>query len=175
MSVHAFVDESTHRGYLIAAAVVLPDDLAQARKTISGLILPRQRRIHFKKESDARRRQIIRAIVELGVEILVYDASDQPNARAGRRACLDRLVDDLAARSAHLLVLERDDSVVEADRRFLYEKVHAVGCADRLSYRHQRAHEECLLSIPDAAAWSWAKGGDWRSAIHPIVSKVHRL
>lgn len=47
MSPHVFVDETKQRGYLVVAVVVPPTDLARCRKAVRGLILPRQRRIHF--------------------------------------------------------------------------------------------------------------------------------
>ncbi|GGM32547.1 hypothetical protein GCM10011608_16360 [Micromonospora sonchi] len=40
----------------------------------------------------------------------------------------------------------------KADRRVLYEEPHRAGLSDRLRYDHLRAHEECLLAIPDAPA-----------------------
>jgi len=56
---HIFVDETKDRGYLIAASVVLPRDLQPARAALRALLLPGQRRIHFTKEKDPRRRAIL--------------------------------------------------------------------------------------------------------------------
>jgi hypothetical protein len=128
---HVFVDETQDRGYLLAAAAVLPSSLVSARRTVRQLILPRQRRIHFFKESDGRRKQI--------------------------------------------LVLERDDSLVAADRRVLYQQVQGQGLGGRLRYDHLRARDECLLIIPDAVAWSWARGGLWRKIVKPLVTGVRQV
>jgi hypothetical protein len=49
------------------------------------------------------------------------------------------------------------------------------GCRDTLRYMHKRANEEPLLAIPDAVAWSWAKGGHWRRRVTGIVADVVRL
>jgi hypothetical protein len=64
---------------------------------------------------------------------------------------------------------------MDFDKRLLYQQVRAAGVADTLRYDHMRAHEECLLAIPDAVAWCWAKGGRWRTKIQPIVSEVRRV
>ncbi|SBT63129.1 hypothetical protein GA0070622_0072 [Micromonospora sediminicola] len=45
----------------------------------------------------------------------------------------------------------------------------------RLRYDQLRAHEECLLAIPDALAWCWAKGGRWRNSIRRMVSESRQV
>ncbi|RKR88929.1 hypothetical protein BDK92_3262 [Micromonospora pisi] len=170
-----FVDETKQRGLLVAAAVVLPADLAPARQAIQRLVLPGQRRIHFHKESDARRRQILAAVVELGVRAVVYDATGQRNTKAARDACLVELVADLAKINAARLVLERDDSTLDADRQLLFRQVRMAGMVEPLRYYHLRAHEEELLAIPDAVAWCWAKGGRWRATVNQIVTDVREV
>jgi hypothetical protein len=64
---------------------------------------------------------------------------------------------------------------MEADRRWLYQRVREAGCTETLRYRHLRAHEEPLLAIPDAVAWCWAKGGEWRSRVEPLVEHVREV
>jgi hypothetical protein len=172
VSGHVFVDETKDRGYFVAAAALLPSDLVGARQIIRGLILPRQRRIHFFKENDPRRNKILAAIAALGVQAVIYDGSAAANEKDARRACLAELVADLAKTSARRLVIERDDSVIEFDKRLLYQHVRAAGVADDFRYDHMRAHEECLLAIPDAIAWCWARGGQWRLKVKSIVTEV---
>jgi hypothetical protein len=72
------------------------------------------------------------------------------------------------------LVLELDESVLQSDRRIIGERLAKANCHD-LRYEHQRAHEEGLLAIPDAVAWCWAKGGNWRKAAEDIVTEVVTL
>lgn len=171
MTIHAFVDESKARGFLLAAALIVPGDLGQARKQVGALRLPGQRRVHFTTERPARRKVIISAMADIDVSVWVYDASACRDQRQAREACLRQLVTDLAAASAQMLVLEQDDSLVDADRRLLYGLVREHGC-DTLRYEHKRAHEECLLAIPDAVAWCWAKGGTWQNRARLLVSKT---
>jgi len=54
-----FVDESKKQDYLLVAAVIIPGDLALARKTVRGLHKPGQRRLHMVKESPARQHTIL--------------------------------------------------------------------------------------------------------------------
>lgn len=169
---HVFVDETKNQGYWIAAAVILPPDVAAVRRTVNGLCQPGQRRIHFTKEKDARRRKIVTALVATGARVEIYDAS-ACHARLARTRCLEALTEALAARGRVRLVIERDDSVLTHDKRVLFDHVRKTG-AD-MEYQFLRAHEECLLAIPDAVAWCWAKGGAWKQSVRPMVERVHRL
>lgn len=175
MNAHVFVDETKERGLLVAAAVVLPADLVAARRTIRDLILPGQRRIHFHKEKDDRRRQIIAAVATLSAHAVIFDARDHRNARMAREACLVDLVEHAAKINAARLVLERDDSTFQADRRLLFEQVRRSGLSGALRYDHLRAHEECLLAIPDAVAWCWAKGGRWKTSVQRLVRESRQV
>lgn len=42
------VDESKQRNYLLVAAVVMPGDLAGARRALHALVMPGQRLLHMK-------------------------------------------------------------------------------------------------------------------------------
>ncbi|MEU1752479.1 hypothetical protein ABZ436_07475 [Micromonospora matsumotoense] len=175
MDGHVFVDETKDRGLLVVAAVVLPSDLAAARRTIRSLILPGQRRIHFHKERDDRRRQIIDAIATLSAQAVIFDATHHHNARAARDACLVELVEHSAKINAARLILERDDSTFRADQRLLFEQTRRAGLSSIFRYEQLRAHEECLLAIPDALAWCWAKGGRWRNSVRRMVSESRQV
>lgn len=173
MSGHLFVDETKGHSYVMVAAIMSPDDLQIARKQLAALCRPGQRRVHMNHENSSRRREIISAIDGLGPNVMIYDGRAYgKDERAARHACLDRVVDDAAAAGAHRLIIERDDSVIAQDRRWVYARVHALGCEARLTYEWQRAHEESLLAIPDAVAWCWARGGDWRRRIDGILNAI---
>ncbi|MCZ7440270.1 hypothetical protein O7598_27995 [Micromonospora sp. WMMC241] len=171
MTAHVFVDETKERGLIVAAVVVPAADLAAARRVTRDLILPGQRRIHFHKERDDRRRQIIDRFLALPAHVVIFDAKAHRNARGAREACLVSLVDHSAKIGAVRLVLERDDSTFRADQRLLFEQVRKCGVDGALRYDQLRAHEECLLAIPDAVAWCWAKGGRWRDSIRRMISE----
>ncbi|MBA3741627.1 hypothetical protein [Sporichthya sp.] len=177
MVAHVFVDETKQRGYQLVAAHTgaadLTDDL---RQLVRGLVLKGQRRVHMTKESDPRKRVIVAAICGSAITATVYDAcrrySHELDARA---ACLGALIDDLARGGATRLLIEQDDSLLRWDLQRLIELTRTANCGDSLRYEHQRGQAELLLAIPDAIAWCWAKGGDWRRPIEPIVTDVRRV
>ena len=76
------------------------------------------------------------------------------------RVGLTRLVDDAAKMGAQ--TLERDDQSEASDKMIIRSRTQVAGSSDTLRYLHKRPYEECVLAIPDAVAWSWAKGGHWR-------------
>lgn len=167
MSSHAFVDESKRHGLLIAAAVFQPRDLAPARTALRRLCLPGQSRLHFTKERDDRRRQILTAILDLGVVVDRYDATAIQDQRQARAACLRALVQDLADNDAQRLVLEQDDSLVRSDQAVLYAAVRDAAASDRLTYEHLPARTEPLLWVADAAALCDRQGSRTETARSP--------
>ncbi len=137
---------------------------------LRGRVLPGQRRLHMKDESDSRKRSIATAIAVNGITATIYDAGRRHDTERERRAaCLTALVVDAAGRDHVMLVLEQDDTLVVSDRKLLYRATREAACPD-LRYEHRRAvvGVEQLLALPDAIAWCWAKGGDWRRRIHHL-------
>jgi hypothetical protein len=117
------------------------------------------------------RRVVVSALAAMPIAATVYDAARRyPTERAARAACLGGLVEDLAAAGDTQLVIEQDDSLVRSDRHELYRLARAAGITDVLEYRHQRAHEEPLLALPDVVAWCWVRSGEWRRRIGPILA-----
>ena len=173
---HVFVDESKQRDYLLVAAVVMPSDLAEARRALRALVMPGQRRLHMKKESDARRGAIIDVITAAAGTATIYNAG-----RAGRHeldareACLRAVIVDVAAAGHRMLVVEQDDSLLWWDRQRLIEITRDVGCRETLRYEHRRAEQDMLLAVPDAIAWCWAKGGRWRDRVQPLVAEIRPI
>ncbi len=177
MSRYVLVDETKRRGYVLVAAVVLSVDAAAARKTLRDLLLPGERRLHMKDERMQRKRQIASAIAAMGIEATVYDAATRyRNERERRSECLRAIVADIArSRGPAMLIIEQDESLVSSDRQQLIECSRAAGCSERLRYSHAQAASEPLLAIPDAVAWCWAKGGDWRQRIRPAITAVRQV
>ena len=140
---------------------------------IRELTLPGQRRVHFAKESDARRKQVLDVVDLVAPDVVIYDSSLCARRRQ-REACLEHVVRDLAKSGASLLVIESDESVVALGRRLLFRYVRQLDC-DTLEYRHLRAREEPLLAVPDALAWCWHRGGHWRKRVASLVSDVQQI
>jgi hypothetical protein len=154
---HVFVDETKARDYLLVAAAIRPADLSVARKLIRDLTLRGQPRLHMKKESDSRKRQILNGIVALHPVVTIFRAGSHHHTDLGRHErCLRALVEDCAQAQRGVLCLEA---------------TRAAGARD-LAYRHEAASSEPLLAIPDAIAWAWARGGDWQRRCHEVVARV---
>lgn len=96
MSGHVFVDESKQRDYLFVAAGVMPGDLAGARRAVRAHVMPGQRRLHLRKESDARRNAIVDAVASIGAT-----RNHLQRRRPGH----------------HMLVLEQDDPLLWWDQQ----------------------------------------------------------
>ncbi|MFA7388604.1 MAG: hypothetical protein WCZ87_13220 [Thiohalobacteraceae bacterium] len=127
----------------------------------------------MKDENDGRKRTIARAFVEAGVQATVYQAGAQHrNERERRKACLRALVDDHAEKVNAHIVMDEDQGMVNFDNQMLIEYTRTTGCRDSLRYEHKRPPAESLLAIPDAIAWCWARGGDWRKLVKPAVPVV---
>lgn len=167
---HLFVDETKRRDYLMVASAHLATDVASLRSALRELLLPNQRWLHTKDERDSRKRQIVRAIVTAGVQATVYCAgADYRTEKQRREACLRQLVRDNARAGETVVVFDQDDSLLSWDNQRLIEFTRAEDCRDTFRYEHKNAPTELLLAVPDAIAWCWAKGGDWRARIRPVV------
>ncbi|MFT4397815.1 hypothetical protein ACLTEW_23060 [Gordonia lacunae] len=166
-----FIDESKARGLVVACTVADPRALNDSRKALHALRANGQRRIHFTKESDPRRRKICSTICELELTVAVYDTTSIRDARRSRQAALDAVVLDLSRLAATRLTIEQDDSLIAADRAYLYSAVRRHGIPD-LAYYHCRPQEEPLLWVSDAVVWCYAKGGEWRRRVEPIIGSI---
>ncbi|MEY4310477.1 MAG: hypothetical protein RLZ71_403 [Actinomycetota bacterium] len=160
----AFVDESKARNYLLAVTLIHPRDLPKVRTALLQLRKPGQRRIHFSKENDRRRRQVLSAINSLPVMSFVVQ-SDKENEGQARAECLEKLIFQAAERKLHRIVIERDYSFEKADLRVIRSALSVSGLDTQIEYAHENPHEEPALWIPDAVAWSFVKGGEWKARL----------
>ena len=172
MTAHFFLDETKQRGYSLAVVSLAPTAVRPARAALRNLVLPGQRRLHMKSERDSRRRLIVSAMVELEVQAVVVDAGRRYGTDLERRdRCLRAVVAHAKNNEATTLVIESDETLIHHDRQLLYAETRAQGY-ERLRYEHRRPFEELLLALPDAVAWCWAKGGEWRRRVESVVSDV---
>lgn len=168
---HVFVDESKSKAYYVAASVVVPADVTAARKSILALCRAGQRRVHFKSESDSSRNAFLAGAILTGLQTRLYVARNMSDKDA-RTLCLERLLDDLVKAKARKLVLESDESLEQADRRTIAQRLRLTGGGEGLQYMHCKAHEEPLLWVSDAVAWCHQRGGDWVRKAAPLVQEI---
>lgn len=166
-----FIDESKEKNYIIVVAAIADGDVTRLRSATSDLRLKGQQRVHFVKESVPRRRMILQTFETLGVRTFVFAAYGLSDVSA-REWCLESVVDLAAEVNAQRIILETDDSIVATDKRTLYRSLDTRGMRETVSYGHERAAAEPLLWIPDAVAWSHAKGGEWKTRAAPLIERV---
>lgn len=167
MTRHAFIDESTRgRRYLICAVTISSADLGAARASLRALRPSGQRRIHFVTESDQRRRSLLKEMSTIHVSSTIYVADHRDQVRA-RGAIVATAVTQLHRAGVSRLVLESRDNQDHRDRAVIYQSLGADP-APPLQYTHATAAAEPLLWIPDAVAWAWGRGGDWRKRVEAL-------
>lgn len=165
MTSQAFIDESARRGtYLICVATCVARDLPVARRELRGLLLAGQRRLHFATESDRRRRLILSELGSLRLSSAIYTAvhRDQPAARS---AILERAAADLHGLKVGRLTIESRQGQDHHDRAAIYR---TLGPVHSMTYRHVTAAEEPMLWVPDAIAWAFGRGGDWKRQLERL-------
>ena len=166
-----FADESKARAYVMAAAAIPPSSADHVRRELRGLLMPGQTSLHFRSESDSRRRQILDLVERQGWSAHLIVALPK-NQRDARDACLRHLVSLAAELRSARLVLETDDSLVEQDKRLLYAACRAGLLQEAFDHRQMRRREEPCLWVPDAVAWCYARGGLWRSRVLRLVTSL---
>jgi hypothetical protein len=169
----AYVDESARPGrYLLAAVIVDRHAAGSLRRQVRKLLLPGQRRLHFKTEGVRRRRELIESIGGLDVEAIVYSCrlSNDVRAEGARATCLMALVRELQRRRCEAKVYiesrerldGRDGDTIRRSRQ----------PEPLLSFQHLLPDHDPLLWLPDSFAWSVGAGGDWLRRIGPLVTVI---
>ncbi|WP_245743630.1 hypothetical protein [Lentzea fradiae] len=157
VSLHAFVDESRRNDtYLLAAAVVSPGQLTKLRKLLTGLRMPNQRGLHFKKETPARRRQILSTLLQAVVHVDVYLACCRTGEERARRTCVARLTSDMVKLGVTRLVFDsrevRDDHDLLTIRTALGPLAWERGCSTSTCPARTIRCCGSLMSWPGATA-----------------------
>lgn len=159
---YAYVDESQRSGrYLLCVVVVEAAEAGRLRRSLRGLLLPGQRRLHFKKESPRRRKMLIDSLVRLAVDATVCQCRLTPGRRAeqARRMCFTSAVRDLQDRGVDsCMFIESRGSLDRIDNETI---VAAPRARPSVSFGHLMPNEDPLLWLPDCFAWPVGAGGDW--------------
>ena len=174
---HAFIDESGRNGsYIICVTVVDPANLAPARKSLSALLLPGQRELHFKKEKPRRRRLLADRIAALPARSYIYTTPCTPKTEEqDRQRCLAEAVRDLVRLHVRRVVIDSREEQDRHDEATIYRALGGRPSESGVVYEHHDSVSTALLWVPDAVAWCYGAGGDWRRRMQPAVSAVVRL
>lgn len=104
--------------------------------------------------------------------LLVAVAIENVDLKSARSTIRSLLVTGAIRDARTSICLEHDDSMIQVDRSVLIAVIKAHRAENNLQYRHDRAASEPLLALPDAVAWAWARGGEWRPRCEGMVTKV---
>jgi hypothetical protein len=141
---------------MVLVACVVPNTAAKGfRSELKSLLLPGQRSIHFAKESDRRRRQILAKVKEFEVSTYVFDTHLKPDATS-RELALRQLLTDLAPKQ---ICLELDVSSLNRDQAVLadFEKQSKARNLE-FGFGFEIPSREPLLWLPDIFAWCYQRG-----------------
>lgn len=165
-----YADETirSHR-YGIAVLIACGCQHGRLRQAARSLLLPGQRRLHFAKEQDRRRRAILSMIASLPVSA-VY-AAERGDSLDIRSACWHLLVPMLLASNVTNLVIERLAGVEARDERDVGDALWKADMVGMLSYRHEIHRAEPILWLADAVAWATGARGDWQRRITRILGQ----
>ncbi|MCK5891706.1 hypothetical protein [Aeromicrobium sp.] len=155
----AFVDESGSNRtedpgtYILSAAILDHERLEDVRDAMRGLILPGQKKLHWRDEGDKRQLKIATAVARLEVEHVVVvrsqAADDRPERR--RRACMELLAYELDQLGVGTVTLEsRGKADDNRDREVLNAYRRRGSVSTRLRMHHEPGPAEPLLWVPDA-------------------------
>jgi hypothetical protein len=168
---YAYVDESLRSNrYLLCVVAVDPVRAGHLRRRLRQLLMPGQRRLHFKKEGARRRRELLVAFASLDLDATVYECATclGRSQEAARSMCLARAVSDLQERGRQVaMMIESRDGLDSRDRLTI---TAARRSEPPLTFEHLRPNEEPLLWLPDCFAWPAGAGGEWSRRIQPMLS-----
>ena len=166
---HMFVDESERRGYRLVATTVDLSVLHSTRRLMLSLLLPGERRVHFKSEKDSRRKFIVSELVRAGFRVKIY--TRRGRGEQVRGSLLEHMVREAIENGVTRLVLDSRDQAANArDRAVIASRTKAREAG--LAYEHIQSSGEPALWISDAVAWCHGAGGDWLRRIEPLVVNV---
>lgn len=166
--------------YVMGAAVIDPGAVEDVRKAVADLRLPRERKIHWRDDSDKRHDEVVDAMLGLKVEgfvvVRVGPQSDRSERR--RRKTLEPFALGLAGMGCDTLTLE---SRGPADNRRDIDMVQALRSSrvltEPMRVQHATGPAEPLLWIADAlcGAVVSARRGDprWLDRIETSTELVY--
>jgi hypothetical protein len=178
----AFVDESINRAagvYIVAAAMVVEDETV-VRAHMERLLVPPQRRIHWRHEPATRRDELIAAAIAVCAGTVVAVCQPLPRREARARAkCLEALLLELNAAGVRELRIESRQIHNDLRDRQTIILGQTQGWLDRnLTYTFLRPSEEPGLWLADivAGAVSAERGVPaemkYVDALGPLLRKV---
>jgi len=163
-----FVDESFAHEYVVIGHIVEIRNTNAQRRQTRGLALKGQRSIHFQKESERRRKQLLVNFTEMDSRCIGVRLSGSVT-KDSRYIALRFMLREARAIGVTRVVFDLDISTQVTDRLVVKEANMAGAEMKELSCHFASRHEEPLLWVSDAVAWCVARGGDWARRCVPLL------
>lgn len=154
-----FVDESMSdraqdsRAYILGATICQTADLSTVRQEIAGLRLRGQRKVHWREESDKRRRQIVELIARLPLEHVAVVRHGRPGDRPERRRrhAMERLLYELDQADVRDITFESRDSRNDSRDIEMLNAIRSRGVVSLdLQISHVGGRDDAMLWVADA-------------------------
>ena len=171
------VDESKRKDYILCAVEI---DLAlapAARVALNQLRLKGQRSIHFAKESDSRRMNILKSLLTIPsiTTCYVVKGLNRGSEGAVRQLCVMAMIAELGPSEQYKVIFDLDENFLAADRLTLGGQLRSRQNKTQVIFHHLEPYQEQLLALPDAFAWAFARGGRWRLALRSLDLRIKYL
>lgn len=164
------VDESKAKKYILCAVQIDQSDSPIARQTVNRSRKKGQDSVHFVSESAARKKQILGIYKQIEMTCTYYVVAGLTEGES-RKLCLEALVEDLEINENYSIILDMDENHLKSDRSHIAKSLAKRGMTAHVEYRHAEPKSEALLWLPDALAWTYAKGSDWKKELKAFAFK----
>ena len=175
-SVEVFIDEGKRAGYLLCAAVVASQDVANARRAMRALQPLNRRRLHMHSEGTASRQRILARFMQappISAAHLWRLPMHGRSERAARDECFTALIPGVLDLGATRIVVE-SCSQDRQDKAVIGSTLARAGALGRVEFRVVPAPADELLWAADLITWAHMAGGRPQQAIAGLVT-VHDL
>jgi len=144
--------------------------LTTLRREIGGLTTGVAPRIHFNNDTDAQRRRVLDAIVEMPIEVfgVVCTKGHSMNEFQARAACVTEIVGQVQRREVSKLVFESRQDDRDDERAIVRVRARQPP----LTFEHRTARHERMLWVADAVAWAVGAGSPWRDRLTGVLTEV---
>ncbi len=165
------IDESKFKKYILCAVEIPQSQAPSARQTVNRARKKGQDSIHFVSESAQRKKQILGIYSSIELKCTNYVVKGL-NENIARKLCIQALIDDLDTTKHYSIIFDLDVNHLQADRSIIAQALKNRSIVARVEYRHTEPKSETLLWLPDALAWTYAKGSDWKRELKAFAVKT---
>lgn len=155
------IDESKAKQFLLCVVEIDTRHLNKAKKVVKNTRKKGQSTVHFVSERASRKKEILSNYRDIDFRCKIFISANKKEIPA-RATCLKALIESLDEKESYSIILDRDETNVARDRVVFFENLRKKRFSKDVEYKHHEPSQENLLWIPDAIAWTVAKGGSWK-------------